>query len=143
MGLRHEARKLALQALYGLDANPEQGAQTAVSAALAEADDHIEADRALMEVYVLGAWAKRRDFDALIQKTSKNWKISRMDRVDLSILRLALFELSEKPEVPAPVIISEAIELAKEFGAPDSSAFVNGILDKLARQFRADEVKER
>lgn len=143
MGLRHDTRKLALQALYGLDANPEQGSETAIAAALAEPEGEISADRGLMEVYVLGAWSKRREIDAIIEKTSKNWKLSRMDRVDRSILRLAVFELSGMPEIPAPVILSEAIELAKEFGAPDSPAFVNGILDRIAREFRREEVRER
>lgn len=143
MGLRHDTRRLALQALYGLDANPEQGGESAIAAAIAENEGESSADVGLMEVYVLGAWAKRRELDKSIEKVSKNWKLSRMDRVDRSILRLAVFELMEKPEVPAPVILSEAIELAKEFGAPDSPAFVNGILDRIAREFRKDEVKER
>lgn len=143
MGLRHDTRRLALQALYGLDANPEQGGETAIAAALAELGGEAEADRGLMESYVLGAWSKRGEIDQQIEKVSKNWKLSRMDRVDRSILRLAVFELTEKPDVPAPVILSEAIELAKEFGAPDSSAFVNGILDRIARHFRKEEVKER
>lgn len=143
MGARHETRKLAVQALYGLDANPEQGDFLAVEAAFSEALEESGADRELLGELVSGAWEKRAEIDKAIKQASRNWKLTRMDRVDRSILRLGVFELMDKPDVPAPVILSEAIELAKEFGAPDSPAFVNGILDKIARSLRAAEVKER
>lgn len=143
MGMRHLARRLAVQALFGLDANPSQGEATAIEAALAEEEGAESVDRAHLETLVEGAWAKRREIDGTIEKASKNWKLSRMDRVDRSILRLGIFEMLDQTGVPAPVILSEAVELAKEFGAPDSPAFINGILDRIARDLRAGEVKER
>lgn len=143
MGARHETRKLALQALYGLDANPEQGHFLAVEVAFTEAAEESGADRELLGQLVGGAWEKLADIDKAIKQASRNWKLTRMDRVDRSILRLGVYELMDKADVPAPVILSEAIELAKEFGAPDSPAFINGILDKIARTLRADELKER
>lgn len=69
--------------------------------------------------------------DALIQKTSAKWKLSRMDAIDRAILRIACFELAIKKEADAKVIINEAIEIAKRFGSEQSAAFINGILDSM------------
>lgn len=143
MGIRHQTRKLAVQALYGLDANSAQGVEAAIEAAKLEAPEESLSDDGLLFVLVSGAWERQADLDRAITKVSRNWKLSRMDRVDRSILRLGIFELLAQPEVPAPVILSEAVELAKEFGAPDSPAFINGLLDKIAREFRKAEVKDR
>lgn len=143
MGTRHLTRRLALQALYGLDSNPEQGVHLALKAALGESEgEGSGADVELLRRMVAGVFEKRRLIDGALEEVSRNWKISRMDRVDRSILRLAVFELMWEETVPAPVILSEAIELAKEFGAPDSPSFINGLLDKIARKHRAGEVKE-
>jgi N utilization substance protein B len=76
--------------------------------------------------------ATRQDqIDAIISKISHNWKLERMSRVDRSILRLAITEMTMIPEVPARVALDEAIELARRYGADNSRAFVNGILDQL------------
>ena len=69
--------------------------------------------------------------DQAIAGVSTNWRIERMPRVDLTILRLAGFEIRFRPDIPKTVSINEAVELAKRFGAEESAAFVNGILDKL------------
>ena len=70
----------------------------------------------------------------MIEEASTNWRVSRMPVVDRNILRIAVFELVECPDIPATVSINEAIELAKCFGAADSRAFVNGIVDRVARK---------
>lgn len=69
--------------------------------------------------------------DALIKSLSTNWRIERMPRVDLTILRMCAFEIQNRPDIPRNVSIFEAVELAKRFGAEDSPAFVNGLLDKI------------
>lgn len=71
--------------------------------------------------------------DEAIAKLSTNWRLERMPRVDLTILRMAAFEVLKRTDIPKTVAINEAVELAKRFGAEDSAAFVNGILDKLDR----------
>ena len=142
MGVRHATRQIAVQALFALDANPEGGVDTAVDAALLEAEGK-RADTKRLTKVVEGAWEKREEIDAMIEEISRNWKLSRMDRVDRSILRLGVFELVADQTVPAPVVISEAVELAKEFGSPDSPSFINGLLDRVAREKRLGEVKER
>jgi N utilization substance protein B len=74
--------------------------------------------------------------DAMIEKNTKNWKISRIAKVDLAILRVSIIELIEREDVDAPVILSEAAALAHEFGSTNSPSFVNGILDTLAKEIR-------
>ncbi|HWI39858.1 MAG TPA: transcription antitermination factor NusB, partial [Verrucomicrobiae bacterium] len=73
------------------------------------------------------------DLDRLIEEKSRNWSVSRMARVDLNILRVATYELLHRPDVPRNVTLNEAVEIAKTFGAEESPAFVNGILDELAK----------
>lgn len=73
------------------------------------------------------------EIDRLIATLSTNWRIERMSKMDLTILRLSIYEISYCPDIPKAVTINEAIELAKKFGAEDSASFVNGILDKLSK----------
>jgi N utilization substance protein B len=70
--------------------------------------------------------------DALITAASANWRLERMARVDRNVLRLGAWELLRRTDVPRAVILDEAVELAKSFGTDESSAFVNGVLDKIA-----------
>jgi N utilization substance protein B len=81
---------------------------------------------------VAAASDRGAEIDALIAGASKNWRIDRMSRVDRNILRLGTSELIAFPEVPVKVVINEAVELAKRFGTAESSAFVNGVLDRIA-----------
>jgi len=74
--------------------------------------------------------------DQMIEELSTNWALDRMARVDLSLLRLAAYELLARPDVPASVAINEAIEIGKVYGTKDTPAFVNGILDKISRVCR-------
>ena len=72
--------------------------------------------------------------DELISSHSKNWRIERMPKIDLAILRLAAFEITHRVEIPKSVSINEAVELAKKFGAEGSPSFVNGILDNFSKE---------
>ncbi len=142
MGGRHYTRQLALQALYALDANPLLGLSESIDAVKSSADGEFsKADKKRLKILVEGCQTSLETIDPLIESVSKNWKMARMDRVDRSILRLGSFELGLDENVPAPVVLSEMVELAKEFGSPESPAFVNGILDKVAHKVRPDEVK--
>ena len=86
-----------------------------------------------------GAVAHRVEIDRVIGEASTNWSLERMDKVDLAILRLAVYELLHTPQTPSRVIINEAIEIGKRFGTGESSSFLNGILDRVAHQFRKGE----
>ena len=78
-------------------------------------------------------WAQHQQvIDDRIREASKHWRLERMARVDRNVLRLAIYELLERPDVPRRVTLNEAIELAKRFGDENSPAFVNGLLDRIA-----------
>jgi N utilization substance protein B len=95
-----------------------------------------EAFRPYFERIVEGVVRLQDVLDLEIETAAENWKISRMSKVDLSILRMATFELVECVETSHQIIIDEAVELAKTYGNSDSSSFVNGILDRIAQKLR-------
>jgi N utilization substance protein B len=83
-----------------------------------------------------GAHADLEVIDAAIAKASTNWRFERLAAVDRNVLRLGVFELMREPDTPAAVVIDEAVEMARRFGAADSPAFVNGVLDAIMRAVR-------
>lgn len=88
------------------------------------------------EEYILRKYgniaAKLEEIDAMINKEAKGWETSRMGKVDLTLIRLAVYEIKYDDEIPTGVAINEAVELAKKFGQDSSPAFVNGVLAKFA-----------
>lgn len=129
MGSRRQAREIALQALYRYDLNPGPAAS-----ALADAEGFGKADEPVREfarALVEGVLERRARIDELIEAVSIKWQIPRMAVVDRNVLRLAAWELMDRPETPAKVVLNEAIELAKTFGGEESGTFVNGILDRI------------
>lgn len=90
---------------------------------------------------VQGVWQKQNDLDKVITEFSQNWKLNRMGRVELALLRLSMYELLYRDDTPPKVIINEAIELSKQFGDDNSRGFVNGILDAAVKAVEAGELK--
>lgn len=135
-GARHEARRLALQALYALQMNPDAEPGQALEHVAGEGAGPA-VDLEFARNLVSETWGSRAELDRIIGAVSHRWKVRRMDRVDLAILRLSTHELLHRPETPTPVILDEGIELAKEFGTPEAPSFVNGILDRVAREQRS------
>lgn len=88
-----------------------------------------------------GVGQHQTEIDALISKHAIDWALDRMPVVDRALLRMATFELGWRPDVPTSVVISEAVELAKEFSTDDSSGFVNGMLATISRELRPDETE--
>ncbi len=131
MAGRHGSRRLALQVLFGMDAagEDEEAAWTKFAACFDPPAEAVPFAREL----VRGVAARRDEIDRRLAEVSRNWRLDRMDRVDRNVLRLGAYELLFEDDVPAKVAINEAVELAKEFGAEHSGAFVNGILDALRR----------
>ncbi len=80
------------------------------------------------------ATAETEELDATIMRFARRWKIARMTAVDRNLLRLAVAEFRHSPEVPRPVVINEAIEIAKMFSSEDSYEFINGVLDSIAKE---------
>jgi N utilization substance protein B len=154
MGKRREARERAVQFLFQHDLNPsedldgalEQFWQSQRAAAIAEdkgkatwgekpelpppSVDEV-ALREFAEPLIRGALQHREEADALIRKYSKNWDLPRIAAVDRNILRLAIFEMLHREDVPPVVSINEAVDIAKKFSTQDSGRFVNGILDSV------------
>ena len=126
MGTRREARELALQTLYQLDVTGEE--DVGVGAHFGGDPEAIAFARQLVD----GVRADRERIDALIAAASEHWRLPRLSRVDLSLLRLSTYELLACPDIPASVTIDEAVEIARRFGSEDSASFVNGVLDAIA-----------
>lgn len=99
--------------------------------------DEVEAAAATEEetAYIIEKFHKIEDsipeIDKMLSDAATGWKLNRMGKVDLSVLRLAVYEMKKDEEIPVGVAINEAVELAKKFGGDDSPAFVNGVLAKL------------
>ena len=134
VGARRRARCFALQVLYALDINRAEDPNRALATYSDAFDlDVVEPSLSFAYTLVRMAAANRDDIDTAIQKASRNWRIERMSRVDRNILRLATCELRHTKDAPIRVVINEAVELAKLYGAGESAAFVNGILDRIAQ----------
>jgi N utilization substance protein B len=151
IGPRRRAREIALQVLFSLDLNagptPAQAlaqfwrdfaneVRTDDSAARDGGEPERSEVVAFAEKLVAGTVEHLGEIDAIIQRASKNWRLERMARVDRNVLRLAAYELRYVEEVPAKVVINEAIEVAKRYGASESPAFVNGLLDRIAQELK-------
>lgn len=136
--MRREGRRAALQLLYAVDAGQawdrlaEQ--QRLFFANLA--GELSAEERRFAESLCQRVQEELEPLDRLIEAASRNWRLERMSRVDRNILRVAAAELCTR-SAPAPVVLDEAIELAKEFGGAESPAFVNGVLNRLAADLGA------
>jgi len=132
MGIRRQARETGLQLLF---AQEEQ--QPLSDTMLEEFWDSVEAPEEVRD-YALrlteAVAGNLDDIDQVISSYAQNWTLSRMSRVDRNLLRMAVGELFYIDDVPVRVTLDEAIEVAKAFGGEESSRFVNGILDRIARE---------
>jgi N utilization substance protein B len=130
-GRRRKARELALQLLYQNDLTgnpPDEMYLRTEEFLLARPEVQEYASR-----LVSGTLAHRDELDDVLSERSEHWRLGRMPAVDRNLLRLALYELIHEPETPAPVVINEAVEIAKKFSTPSSGSFVNGVLDGIRR----------
>lgn len=133
MGARTSGREAALQMLYSLDGSAYDASDVdeVIRRFWRELPGDVEG-REYADELVRGASAARDALDARIKSASRHWRLERMARVDRNILRLGVFELEKCHDVPRPVVIDEAVELAKRYGAEGSGVFVNGVLDRIA-----------
>jgi len=133
---RTRARELAMQALYQLDV---QGPD--LLELLSQFFIENETDGAVRKLawdWTKGTWENLARCDELIVDSTIKWQLSRLSLVDKNILRLAVYQLKFCPDVPAKVVINEAIELAKKFGSDKSAPFVNGVLDAVLKKLKAE-----
>ena len=132
MGTRRRARELALQLLYQFELT---------GASLAEMQRDFEewkgappAVRDFAQGLASGVLDNLEEVDSELEKQTAHWRVDRLAAVDRNILRLALYELVFQSETPHAVVIDEAIEIAKRFGAEESARFVNGVLDGFVKR---------
>jgi N utilization substance protein B len=92
---------------------------------------------------VFGAWHCRSDIDPIIEKHSEHWKVGRMSGVDRNVLRIAIFEMLSRSDIPSKVSINEAIDIGKRYGSDESGPFINGILDSIRIAMDTGTLTER
>ncbi|HPK54141.1 MAG TPA: transcription antitermination factor NusB [Smithellaceae bacterium] len=126
---RRKAREVALQVLYSLNF-VNLDVQKALELFWGNFIAPKEA-KEFAEFLVEGTWRHKDELDSLIAGCSDNWSLSRMPKVDISILRMAVFEFIYCPDIPPKVTLNEAIDLGKTFGSENSGSFINGILDAI------------
>lgn len=138
MSSRHRSRELAVQLVYQWDLNPNSLADPKVLDRFwMEQARSEDSNRPFFEHLVKGVANFLPHIDRKLEGVLQNWKASRIEKVDLAILRVGLFELlfdDATPPTDPPVIINEAIEIAKKFGNSGSPSFINGILDALIKK---------
>lgn len=130
MGHRRQSRAAALMLLYKLELSGESLEET-LDTFCAWAG-HSDAKEFSLDL-VSGTREHLFEIDSLIKKHSRNWSLKRINIVDKNILRMAIYELLYRGDIPYNATINEAVEIAKKFGSEDSSAFINGILDSIKK----------
>ena len=132
MGGRHEARQWAVQFLFQRDFNAGD-----IESALGDFwQDKKPGDKARLfaEELVRGVESKKDELDRLIRKYAEHWDVKRMGAVDRNVMRVALYEMIHRPDIPPVVSINEAVEIAKDLSGIESGKFVNGILDRACKE---------
>jgi len=137
MGKRRLSRELTLKFLYQYDVNIGQNRE------LNNFDEQLEGffitqdvinDIEIKDFFIVlakGVCDNRDSIDEIISKYSDNWKVSRISRIDINILRIAIYEMLNLSNIPHPVTINEAVDIAKKYGNNESGSFINGIVDRV------------
>jgi N utilization substance protein B len=129
---RREARELAMKILYQVEVG--QRPLEEVLEITLEAVPVPEEERGYLEGVVRGVLEHREELDRIIGSLASGWKLERIANVDRNVLRIALYEIEHRPEIPTSVSVNEAVEVAKKYSTEDSGKFVNGILGSYIRK---------
>jgi len=127
--VRSSARERAVHFLYEAESR-SLPVSVIVAAQVLAVDD-------LVSNFTSGVASRQSQLDEMITEYSHTWTIHRMPAIDRNVLRLAIYELIDRPEVPTAVVINEAVELAKRFSTEESGRYVNGVLSAIAKQVRS------
>jgi N utilization substance protein B len=136
---RRASRDSAMKLLYQLEIQKEFRVESVDS--LLEESLNERLDKHYIETAVKGVIRNVYNIDNIIMKNLVRWKIDRISKVDLSILRLAIFEILHMNEIPASVSINEAVELAKKYSSKESASFINGLLGKVLKPEKREHSK--
>ena len=136
MGTRRKSRELALQMLFQADMGKQQKEEVRRSFWRERAEVGRETRGFAEELFGVAS-ERAREIDELIERHAEHWRKDRMAAVDRNILRLGVAEFLGYPETPRPVIINEALEIARRFSTAESVNFINGVLDSVAQELEA------
>ena len=142
MGPRRKARELALQMLFQSDLG-QQTTEQVRKTFWAERQDIEPEIRGFADDLFGVAKQRAEQIDKVIEKHAEHWRVDRMSAVDRNILRSAVAELLAYPSTPPPVVINEALEIARKFSAPESVQFINGVLDSVAKDLGGKKAASR
>ena len=131
---RSELREHVFKMLFQIEFNEAADMPEHLQYYFETIDNVKEKDREYIQKKYQAVSSHVEEIDKLLNEAAKGWRTSRMNKVDLTILRLAVYEMKWDADIPDRVAINEAVELAKRFGGESSSSFVNGILGKIAKQ---------
>ena len=131
-GKRRKSRELAMQMLFQADIGKQTPDE--VRSTFFQAREEVDADtRGFAEDIFRVASVRKAEIDALIEGHSVHWRLTRMPAVDRNVLRGAVAEMLGFPATPVPIVINEALEIARRYSAPESINFLNGVLDAIAK----------
>ena len=137
MDPRSLAREIAMKMLYAASLGGGETMDEVLEQS-EQADTLSGSDKTFLENLVAGVTDRQEELDAVIGKYAQGWALNRLGKVDLPILRMAVYELMCMPEIPVGATINEAVELAKRYAEDKSSGFINGILGSAARELRSE-----
>ena len=130
---RKQSREFAMQLLYQMEMRGDDDRYEQLELAFEESErKYSQNDRAYIEDVVNGVFNNLSELDGVVENHAKGWKLSRIAKIDLSILRLCIYEIKFRDDIPFNISINEAVELAKKYGTEDSGSFINGILSNAA-----------
>ena len=129
---RSEQREHIFKTLFGIEFNAPEEMEEQLALYFEQREIADEKDCEYISTKAKAVAAHVAEIDAMINENAKGWKTTRMNKVDLTILRLAVYEMKWDEEVPTGVAINEAVNLAKKYSSEDGASFVNGVLAKLA-----------
>jgi N utilization substance protein B len=140
MGLRRRGRELALQALYQVEITGD--ASESAFHALWEAFEANPPTQAFALSLTRGVLERREGIDAIIAAAAEHWRLERLSRIDVNVIRIAVFEMTATPPLAVEIAINEAIEIARRYGTIESPTFVNGVLDQVANRLALKRNRE-
>ncbi|HJB00647.1 MAG TPA: transcription antitermination factor NusB [Candidatus Mediterraneibacter merdavium] len=132
--VRSELREHIFKMLFQIEFNDAQDMPERLKNYFELLEDAADKDKEYIQKKYEAVAAKVPEIDSLLNESAKGWRTARMNKVDLTVLRLAVYEMKWDEDIPVEVAINEAVKLAKRFGGENSSSFVNGVLGKIARQ---------
>jgi len=141
---RRDARRHAFALVFQMPFHENATVQNLAQAKKWYYDDLAKADRPkgknaeYIDRAVWGVFDRQAQIDGVIENFLRDWDIERISRIDLAIMRLAIYEMLCEADVPVGTAVNEAVEIAKEFGTDESAAFVNGVLGNVSRSLKKD-----